>query len=310
MNGAGQKIAAIFPGQGAQTVGMLGDLAQAYPSINERFSEASDALGFDLWDMVQNGPSEVLGQTENTQPALLAASVCLWDLWTEAGTKVSFMSGHSLGEYSALVCAGAIGFTDGVKLVRRRGELMQAAVPNGQGSMAAVLGLDDDAIAQCCDQVDGVVSAANFNAPGQVVIAGESAAVLAAIDACKAAGAKRAVPLDVSGPFHSELMRRAADDFSQALADTTITMPKVPVYQNVHGAVAASVEELEQLLLQQLYSPVRWTACVQGLLDHGVEQFVECGPGNVLAGLVKRISRATPTLSVANADGVAAVNQL
>lgn len=310
MSGAGQQIAAVFPGQGAQSVGMLGELAQAHPSIIERFSEASEVLGFDLWAMVQEGPGEVLGQTENTQPALLVASVCLWDLWHEAGSKVSCMSGHSLGEYSALVCAGAMSFSDGVSLVRKRGELMQAAVPQGQGTMAAVLGLDDAAIAQCCDEIKGEVSAANYNAPGQVVIAGESAAVLAAIEACKVAGAKRAVPLDVSGPFHSQMMRPAADDFAEALNGTDITMPKIPVYQNVHGGVAQSVEELEQLLVQQLYSPVRWTACVQALLDNGVEQFVECGPGNVLAGLVKRISRATPTVGLANADGVAAANQL
>ena len=310
MSGSGPTIAAIFPGQGAQSVGMLGELAQAHPSITERFSEASDALGFDLWTMVQQGPSEVLGQTENTQPALLVASVCLWDLWEEAGNKVSCMSGHSLGEYSALVCAGAMSFSDGVGLVRKRGELMQAAVPNGQGSMAAVLGLDDESITQCCDDVAGEVSAANFNAPGQVVIAGERDAVLAAIDACKAAGAKRAVPLDVSGPFHSQLMRRAADDFSDALDSIHFSMPVIPVYQNVHGDVAESVEALKQLLVQQLYSPVRWTTCVQSMLDKGVQQFVECGPGNVLAGLVKRISRSTPTLSLANTDGIAAVNQL
>lgn len=310
MSVTGQTIAAIFPGQGAQSVGMLGELALNHPSIIERFSEASEVLGFDLWAMVQEGPGEVLGQTENTQPALLVASVCLWDLWKEAGSKVSYMSGHSLGEYSALVCAGALSFGDGVSLVRKRGELMQAAVPNGQGSMAAVLGLDDDAISQCCDEVAGEVSAANFNAPGQVVIAGESDAVHAAIDACKAAGAKRAVPLDVSGPFHSQLMRRAADDFAEALDSITVSMPAIPVYQNVHGGVAESVDVLKQLLVEQLYSPVRWTTCVQALLDSGVEQFVECGPGNVLAGLVKRISRATPTLGLASADGVAAANQL
>ena len=310
MSGTGQAVAAIFPGQGAQSVGMLGELASAHASIIERFAEASEVLGFDLWAMVQQGPGEVLGQTENTQPALLVASVCLWDLWQEAGSKVSCMSGHSLGEYSALVCAGAMSFSDGVRLVRKRGELMQAAVPNGQGSMAAVLGLDDEAIAQCCDEVDGEVSAANFNAPGQVVIAGESDAVLAAIDACKAAGAKRAVPLDVSGPFHSQLMRRAADDFADALDSIHVSMPTIPVYQNVHGGVAESVDALKHLLVEQLYSPVRWTTCVQALLDNGVGQFVECGPGNVLAGLVKRISRATPTLSLASEDGIAAANVL
>lgn len=310
MSGEAQTIAAIFPGQGAQTVGMLGELAQSQPSIKQRFAEASEVLGFDLWTMTQDGPADVLGQTENTQPALLTASVCLWDLWSGATDKVGQMAGHSLGEYSALVCAGAMSFSDGVALVRKRGELMTAAVPNGQGSMAAVLGLDDDAIAQCCAEVSGVVSAANFNAPGQVVIAGETAAVLAAIEACKAAGAKRAVPLEVSGPFHSELMRPAADEFAQALDQVQWSLPAIPVYQNVHGQPAQSVAELKDLLIQQLYSPVRWTTCVQALIDAGTEQFVECGPGNVLAGLVKRISRATPTLGLASADGVSAVNEL
>ena len=303
-------IAAIFPGQGAQSVGMLGDLAAEHPSIESRFAEASEVLGFDLWAMTQEGPAEQLGQTENTQPALLVASVALWDLWPNAQEKISVMSGHSLGEYSALVCAGAMSFTDGVALVRKRGELMQAAVPNGEGSMAAVLGLDDEAIAQCCEGIDGEVSAANFNAPGQVVIAGESAAVNAAIDACKAAGAKRAVPLDVSGPFHSRLMQAAAADFASALAAIELTMPRVPVIQNVHASAASSVDEIRTLLVEQLYSPVRWTACVNSMVDSGVEQFVECGPGSVLTGLVKRISRATPTIGLSSASGVEVAQQL
>ena len=303
-------IAAIFPGQGAQTVGMLGELANTHASIQARFEQASAVLGFDLWAMTQEGPAEVLGQTENTQPALLVASVALWDLWSDAHSKADMMSGHSLGEYSALVCAGAMTFEDGVRLVRKRGELMQAAVPSGQGTMAAVLGLEDAAIAECCAHVDGKVGPANFNAPGQVVIAGATDAVAAAIESCKAAGAKRAVLLDVSGPFHSTLMRSAAEDFSAALADVEFVMPRVPVYQNVHGQIATSVEQMRELLVEQLYSPVRWTTCVGSLLDAGAEQFVECGPGNVLAGLVKRISRATPTFGLATADGVAAANAL
>ena len=305
-----ETIAAIFPGQGAQSVGMLSELAANHASIKLRFAEASDVVGFDLWAMTEQGPSEVLGQTENTQPALLTASVALWDLWPGAHEKVAMMAGHSLGEYSALVCAGAISFADGVALVRKRGELMQAAVPNGQGTMAAVLGLDDEAIAQCCHQVTGEVSAANYNAPGQVVIAGETAAVHAAIDACKAAGAKRAVPLDVSGPFHSPLMERAADDFSEALSAIELTLPEMPVYQNVHGQVADSVDEMRRLLVEQLYSPVRWTTCVTALLGAGVAQFVECGPGNVLAGLVKRISRGTLTVGLSTADGIEAARAL
>ena len=301
-----ETIAAIFPGQGAQSVGMLSDLAADHASIKLRFAEASDVLGFDLWAMTEQGPSEVLGQTENTQPALLTASVALWDLWPSAQEKIGMMAGHSLGEYSALVCAGAMSFADGVALVRKRGELMQAAVPNGQGTMAAVLGLDDAAIAQCCEQVAGEVSAANYNAPGQVVIAGETDAVHAAIEACKAAGAKRAVPLDVSGPFHSRLMQRAAADFSEALLAVELSLPAIPVYQNVHGQVADSVDEMRQLLVEQLYSPVRWTSCVAALLDAGVGQFVECGPGSVLAGLVKRIVRGTPTVGLSTAQGIEA----
>ncbi len=307
---SGITIATIFPGQGAQTVGMLGELAGAYPSITERFADASDVLGFDLWDMTQQGSADLLGQTENTQPALLTASVALWDLWAEASAKTSVMSGHSLGEYSALVCAGAMSFRDGVALVRKRGELMQAAVPGGQGTMAAVLGLDDEAIAECCNNVDGEVSAANYNAPGQVVIAGETAAVNAAIDACKAAGAKRAVPLDVSGPFHSSLMQAAAVDFSNALDDIDLVMPKTPVIQNVHGRAASSVDEMRLLLVEQLYSPVRWTTCVEAMINAGVDQFVESGPGSVLAGLVKRISRATPTIGLSSAAGIEAVASL
>ena len=301
-----ETIAAIFPGQGAQSVGMLSDLAADHASIKLRFAEASDVLGFDLWAMTEQGPSEVLGQTENTQPALLTASVALWDLWPSAQEKIGMMAGHSLGEYSALVCAGAMSFADGVALVRKRGELMQAAVPNGQGTMAAVLGLDDAAIAQCCEQVAGEVSAANYNAPGQVVIAGETDAVHAAIEACKAAGAKRAVPLDVSGPFHSRLMQRAAADFSEALLAVELSLPALPVYQNVPGQVADSVDEMRQLLVEQLYSPVRWTSCVAALLDAGVGQFVECGPGSVLAGLVKRIARGTPTVGLSTAQGIEA----
>ena len=211
------KLAAIFPGQGAQSVGMLADIAEAHASVKAKFDVASQVLGFDLWSMVQEGPAEVLGSTENTQPALLVASVALWELWLAGSEKVNVMAGHSLGEYSALVCAGAMSFEDGVRLVRTRGELMQRAVPNGQGGMAAVLGLDDDAIEACCASVAGEVSAANYNAPGQVVIAGAMSAVDEAIEACKAAGAKRALKLDVSGPFHSKLMAAAADDFSQAL---------------------------------------------------------------------------------------------
>lgn len=304
------KLAAIFPGQGAQSVGMLADIAEAHASVKAKFDVASQVLGFDLWSMVLEGPAEVLGSTENTQPALLVASIALWELWAGGGEKVNVMAGHSLGEYSALVCAGAMSFEDGVRLVRTRGELMQRAVPNGQGGMAAVLGLDDEAIKACCASVAGEVSAANYNAPGQVVIAGDISAVDEAIEACKAAGAKRALKLDVSGPFHSKLMAAAAGDFSQALDAIEVVMPRIPVVQNVRASVAKDVGELKSNLVEQLYSPVQWTASVQFMLGQGLEQCVECGPGNVLAGLVKRISKETPTIGLSKMAGLEAANAL
>lgn len=304
------KLAAIFPGQGAQSVGMLADIAGAHASVKAKFDVASEVLGFDLWSIVQEGTAEVLGSTENTQPALLVASVALWELWSAGGEKVNVMAGHSLGEYSALVCAGAMSFEDGVRLVRTRGELMQRAVPSGQGGMAAVLGLDDDAIEACCASVAGEVSAANYNAPGQVVIAGDMSAVDEAIEACKAAGAKRALKLNVSGPFHSKLMASAADDFSEALDAIAVVMPTIPVVQNVRASVAKDVGELKSNLVEQLYSPVQWTASVQFMLSHGLQLCVECGPGNVLAGLVKRISKETPTIGLSKMAGLGAANEL
>ena len=295
-------MAAIFPGQGAQSVGMLSDLATVHSVIEERFDEASQVLGFDLWDMVQQGPAELLGQTENTQPALLAASVALWELWPNAIENVDVLCGHSLGEYSALVCAGALSFGDAVKLVRIRGELMQQEVPSGAGGMAAILGLDDDVIERCCGEVSGEVGPANYNAPGQVVIAGETAAVDAAIEACSQAGARRAVSLDVSGPFHSVLMKPAATALDLAISEIELNMPIRPVVQNVRADIASDVVGIRERLVEQLYSPVRWTDCVHGMLEQGVDQFVECGPGGVLAGLIKRISRATPTRSLQKPD--------
>ena len=250
------KLAAIFPGQGAQSVGMLADIAEAHASVKTKFDVASQVLGFDLWFMVQEGPAEVLGSTENTQPVFISSQRSLMGALVSGGAKRStFMAGHSLGEYSALVCAGAMSFEDGVRLVRTRGELMQRAVPNGQGGMAAVLGLDDDAIEACCASVAGEVSAANYNAPGQVVIAGAMSAVDEAIEACKAAGAKRALKLDVSGPFHSKLMAAAADDFSQALDAIEVVMPRIPVVQNVRASVAKDVGELKSNLVEATVLP-------------------------------------------------------
>jgi len=283
---------------------MLGELAQQYPSINEKFAEASDLLGFDLWDLVQQGPAEDLSATANTQPVLLTASAAVWDVWQSNGAAPSYVAGHSLGEYSALACSGSIDFADAVKLVRLRGELMEAAVPRGQGAMAAVMGLQDEQVTQCCAQVDGIVVAANFNAPGQVVIAGTAQAVSDAAESCKEAGARRAVMLDVSGPFHSPLMEAAKEEFGAALNDVPLRMPKVPVVQNVTANVPVDVDELRNNLLAQIAAPVLWSKSVQRMVDLGVDQFAECGPGNVLAGLIRRISKDTPTIALTSVDGL------
>ena len=301
------SIVTMFPGQGSQSVGMLAEAAEHSPIVQQRFAEASEVLSFDLWQLVQDGPADVLGQTENTQPALLTASVALWEALQALRAQpleVQAMAGHSLGEYSALVCAGAISFADGVHLVRKRGELMQQAVPSGQGGMAAILGLDDAQVQECCAAVAGVVTAANYNAPGQIVIAGEKAAVADAIQACKDAGAKRALALDVSGPFHSPLMEPAAEEFSAVLSAIPVRMPTTPVVQNVHARVAVDEQEIRANLVAQLSAPVRWTESIEQLLSDGAEQFIESGPGNVLCGLVKRIARGTPAVSLSSQDGM------
>ncbi len=298
------SLGAVFPGQGAQSVGMLAELAEQSDSIEARFGEASEALGFDMWQMVQNGPAEDLSATQNTQPVLLSASVAVWDVWRANAPLPAYVAGHSLGEYSALTCAGAMSFVDAVKLVRLRGELMEAAVPRGQGAMAAVMGLDDDQIRECCEAVDGVVVAANFNAPGQVVIAGAAAAVEAGAEQCKAAGARRAVMLDVSGPFHSPLMAAAKEEFAEALHALSLSMPEIPIVQNVNASVPGNLDELRANLLAQIAEPVLWSSCVTKMVELGVTEFVECGPGNVLAGLIRRISKATSTTGLGTPDGL------
>lgn len=301
------NIATIFPGQGSQSVGMLAEASERSPIVRERFAEASDVLSFDLWQLTQQGPAEVLGQTENTQPALLTASVALWDALQalrDVPLTVQAMAGHSLGEYSALVCAGAISFVDGVGLVRKRGELMQQAVPSGQGGMAAILGLDDSKVRACCAAVAGVVTAANYNAPGQIVIAGEKSAVAAAIHACKDAGAKRAVALDVSGPFHSPLMAPAAEEFSEVLNAIQVHMPEITVVQNVEARPATDEHDIRANLVAQLSAPVRWTETIERLISDGAEQFIEAGPGSVLSGLVKRIARGTPAVALSSQEGL------
>ncbi|MBR9830362.1 MAG: ACP S-malonyltransferase [Oceanospirillales bacterium] len=302
-----QTLAFVFPGQGSQQLGMLSELAAAHPVIQQTFAEASEALGFDLWKMTQDGPEEALNSTENTQPALLTAGVALWRLWLEqGGTQPAVMAGHSLGEYTALVCAGALSLADGVRLVKLRGEYMQQAVPAGTGAMAAILGLGDDAIAEACATAaqGGVVSPVNYNCPGQVVIAGEKEAVERGIEACKAAGAKRAIPLPVSVPSHCALMQPAAEQLAQALSAIDLRQPSIPVVQNVAAEVPQDVETLQKNLVAQLYSPVLWTASVQAMVAEGVDTLIECGPGKVLTGLNKKIDRALIGVSISDPAGL------
>ncbi|WP_415884590.1 ACP S-malonyltransferase [Neptuniibacter sp. QD72_48] len=302
-----QTLAFVFPGQGSQQVGMLSELAETHPVIKNTFAEASEVLGYDLWDLVQNGPEEDLNQTDKTQPALLTSGVALWRLWQEQnGAKPAVVAGHSLGEYTALVCAGAISFADGVNLVKLRGEFMQQAVPAGSGAMAAILGLADDAIEKACQEAEQgeVVSPVNYNCPGQIVIAGEKAAVDRAIENCKEAGAKRAIPLPVSVPSHCALMKPAADKMAEELSKIEINMPEIDVVQNVTASVPASVEELKENLLAQLYSPVLWTKTIQGLVEQGLESTVECGPGKVLSGLNKKVHKPLSVAAISDAAGL------
>lgn len=294
----------VFPGQGSQSVGMLGDLAQRFPGIRDHFDQAGDAISEPLWQIVSEGPEDALVRTEITQPALLTASVALWSVWqAEGGTPPVCVAGHSLGEYSALVCAGALDFTDAVRLVNRRGQLMQAAVPQGEGAMAAILGLDDALVEAACAEVSGVVSAANYNAPGQVVIAGSAAAVEAAVARCKEHGARRATLLQVSGPFHCALMKPAEDAFADALAQVRLQAPRIPVVQNVDATIATDVTQIRDKLLAQISQPVLWTGCVRAMAAHGITRLIECGPGKVLSGLVKRIDKSLDTAALGTLDG-------
>lgn len=303
------SLAFVFPGQGSQSLGMLAELGAQYPLVIDTFREASEALGYDLWALTQQGPEEQLNQTDKTQPAILTASIALWRLWlAEGGARPAFVAGHSLGEYSALVAAGSLSLGDAVKLVKRRGELMQEAVPAGQGAMAAILGLDDAVVVGlCAEAAQGeVVSAVNFNSPGQVVIAGAKAAVERAMEACKAAGAKRALPLPVSVPSHCELMRPAAERFAESVNVIDWQAPQIPLVQNVSAGVAADLDTLKRDLLEQLYKPVRWVECVQALAANGALQLVECGPGKVLAGLNKRCADGVNTFNLNTPDAFAA----
>lgn len=303
------QFAMVFPGQGSQTVGMLAELAAANPIVEATFKEASDALGYDLWQLTQQGPAEELNKTWQTQPALLAASVALFRLWQQKGGKTpAMMAGHSLGEYSALVCAGVLDFAEAIKLVELRGKLMQEAVPAGTGAMQAIIGLDDAAIQQACEEAaqGQVVSPVNFNSPGQVVIAGHKEAVERAGAACKAAGAKRALPLPVSVPSHCALMKPAADKLAVALENITFNAPALPVVNNVDVKCETSPEAIRSALVRQLYSPVRWTGCVEFMAAEGVSSLLEVGPGKVLTGLTKRIVDTLTASAVNDSASLAA----
>jgi len=294
-------IALTFPGQGSQSIGMLAGLAESFGLVQQTFEEASDALGVNLWALTQQGPVEELNRTQNTQPAMLAAGIAVWRVWNEqGGVAPKMLAGHSLGEYSAMVAAGVIGFDDAIKLVAERGRLMQEAVPHGVGAMAAILGLSDEQVRDVCAKAaqDEVASAVNFNSPGQVVIAGNASAIARAVELAKEAGAKRALPLDVSVPSHCSLMQGAADQLFAQMQSMTFAKPQIPVIQNVNVASSEDVDQIKTLLKEQLYSPVRWVETIQTMAQSQVEAVIEAGPGKVLSGLCKRIDKQLTALPV------------
>lgn len=299
------SLAVVFPGQGSQSVGMLSSLAEQFPVVLETFREASSVLGYDLWRLVKEGPQDALNCTDRTQPAMLAAGVAVWRVWTESGGRTpALLAGHSLGEYTALVCAGALAFPDAVRLVEERGRLMQEAVPAEVGAMAAVLGLDDDSVRQACDEAaqGQIVTAVNFNSPGQVVIAGHKEAVERAMDVAKAGGAKKTLLLPVSVPSHCSLMQPAAQRFAGALANANFRAPRIPVIQNADAASHDTVKLVVAALARQLYSPVRWVETVQAFSARGVKLVLEAGPGKVLASLNRRIDKTQGALPVYDPD--------
>lgn len=298
------NLAFVFPGQGSQSVGMLAELSELHPVVRDAFREASDGAGVDLWALSQSGPEVQLDRTEYTQPAVLAAGVAVWRAWRQAGgARPSVLAGHSLGEYTALVAAEALSLRDAAHLVRIRGQLMQDAAPPGTGAMAAVLGADEALVQRVCEQASqsGVVVPANFNAPGQVVIGGDAAAVERALALLAEAGVRKTVKLAVSVPSHTPLMREAANRLSETMAGLAWREPAIPVVQNVDAEVHEGVQAIRDALVRQLYLPVRWTGCVQALAARGAARIAECGPGKVLAGLVKRIDK---TLDVRSLGGV------
>jgi [acyl-carrier-protein] S-malonyltransferase len=297
------NYAVVFPGQGSQSIGMLADLAAEHPVVEQTFAQASDVLGYNLWELVQNGTAEELSQTHITQPALLTASVALWRIAAaKESFKPSLVAGHSLGEYSALVCAGVIKFEEAIALVELRGQLMQQAVPQGIGAMAAVIGLDNETIIAACEQAceDQVVSAVNFNSPGQVVIAGNKAAVARASALCVTAGAKRVMPLPVSVPSHCALMKPAADELKLALEKVEFNAPVIKLINNVDVASPTDAESIKDALVRQLYMPVRWTGVIEAMAQDNITALYEFGPGKVLTGLVKRIDKSIKGSAVNN----------
>ncbi|WP_454832989.1 ACP S-malonyltransferase [Pseudoxanthomonas wuyuanensis] len=295
------QLAFVFPGQGSQSVGMLAELAELHPQVRDTFAEASDGAGVDLWALSQGGPEEMLNRTEYTQPALLAAGIAIWRLWNaQRGTRPIVLAGHSLGEYTALVAAGALSLREGAHLVRLRGQLMQDAAPEGVGAMAAVLGAEDAVVAEVCAEASDsrVVVPANYNSPGQIVIGGDTEAVDRAIALLNARGVRKVVKLAVSVPSHTPLMREAANRLTEAMAGMDWHAPSLPVVQNVDAQVHASVQAVRDALVRQLYLPVRWSECVQALAAAGATGIAECGPGKVLTGLVKRIDKSLDARSL------------
>lgn len=297
----------VFPGQGSQSVGMQAELAKVHDSVQATYAEASAVLGYDLWQLVQDGPAERLAQTTVTQPAMLAAGVATWRVWVaEGGAVPRQVAGHSLGEYSALVAADAVSFEDAMKVVKRRSELMQDAVPAGVGAMAALIGLDDEKVIAVCAEAaaDDVCEAVNFNSPGQVVIAGHRSAIDRAIKLAEEAGARRALPLPVSVPAHSALMREAGEALSISLAEADFTTPSITVISASDGIPYGDGDDIRERLSRQVYSPVQWVATVEALVTGGAERIIECGPGKVLAGLVRRISRGTAFAAIDSPDSL------
>jgi [acyl-carrier-protein] S-malonyltransferase len=301
MSSTSASLAFVFPGQGSQFIGMLTELAAAHPEVQATFEEASQGAGVDLWSLSSAGPEEQLNRTENTQPALLAASVAVWRVWRKlGGAQPAQLSGHSLGEYSALVCAGSLSLHDAAALVAERGRLMQSAVPAGVGAMAAILGGDDAQIAAVCEEVaqGQVVSPANFNSPGQLVIAGNTEAVDRALARLAELGVKKAIKLAVSVPSHCALMRGAADKLGERMTGIDWRLPSIPVVQNAEARSYDSIDDIRGALQRQLYLPVRWTECVQALAAGGIVRVAECGPGKVLSGLIKRIDKTVEARAI------------